>query len=89
MKLCKVVGKCWSTVKEEKLEGTRFLIARELTSSGKLKEEFITAADDLGAAVDDIVLISSGEAVYRSSGGNKPVDSIIIAIVEGYSVKDN
>jgi len=89
MKLCKVVGKCWSTVKDKNLEGTRLIIARELSSSGELKDEFITAADDLGAAVDDIVLISSGEAVNRSSRDNGPVDAIIIAIVEGYSVKDN
>ena len=88
MKLCKIVGKCWSTVKDEQLTGSKFLLAREILNSGELKAEFIIAIDELGAAEGDTVIITEGEAVFNFISGNKPIDSVIIAIVEGYSVKD-
>ncbi len=86
MKLCKIVGKCWSTVKDEQLTGSTFLLAREIQPDGQLDNKFIVSVDELGSAEGDIVLISEGIPI--SGLTNKPVDSAIVAIIERYSIND-
>lgn len=83
MLLGKVIGTIWSTRKDEKLVGAKFLIVKELDLEKKLKDNFIIAVDSVGAGVGEVVLFATGSSARQTSQTkNKPVDAVIMAIVD-------
>jgi microcompartment protein CcmK/EutM len=81
--LGKVVGTVWSTRKDEKLVGSKFLIVKELDLHKKLKDSFIVAVDSVGAGVGEVVLFATGSSARQTNQTkNKPVDAVIMAIVD-------
>jgi microcompartment protein CcmK/EutM len=81
--LGKVIGTIWSTRKDEKLVGSKFLIVKELDLDKKLKDNFIVAVDSVGAGVGEVVLFASGSSARQTNQTkNKPVDAVIMAIVD-------
>ena len=91
MLLGKVVGTVWSTRKDEKLVGSKFLIVKQLDMDQKLKDNFVVAVGSVGAGVGEVVLYASGSSARQTAQTqNKPVDAVIMAIVDklDVSVKD-
>ncbi len=91
MQLGKVIGTVWSTRKDEKLVGAKFLIVKQLELKGDLKDDFIVAVDSVGAGVGEVVLYASGSSARQTvQTKDKPVDAVIMAIVDklDVSVKD-
>lgn len=83
MTLGKVIGTVWSTRKDEKLVGSKFLIVKELDLSKNLKDNFIVAVDSVGAGVGEVVLFATGSSARQTDQTkNKPVDAVIMAIVD-------
>ena len=83
MTLGKVIGTVWSTRKDEKLVGSKFLIVKELDLKKKLKDNFIVAVDSVGAGVGEVVLFATGSSARQTNlTKNKPVDAVIMAIVD-------
>lgn len=83
MLLGKVIGTIWSTRKDEKLVGAKFLIVKELDLERKLKDNFIIAVDSVGAGVGEVVLFATGSSARQTSQTkDKPVDAVIMAIVD-------
>lgn len=83
MLLGKVIGTIWSTRKDEKLVGAKFLIVKELDLDKKLKDNFIIAVDSVGAGVGEVVLFATGSSARQTNQTkNKPVDAVIMAIVD-------
>ena len=83
MILGKVIGTVWSTRKDEKLVGSKFLIVKELDLNKKLKDNFVIAVDSVGAGVGEVVLFAAGSSARQTSQTkNKPVDAVIMAIVD-------
>ena len=83
MQLGKVIGTVWSTRKDEKLVGAKFLIVKQLDLEGKLKDSFTVAVDSVGAGVGEVVLFASGSSARQTvQTKNKPVDAVIMAIVD-------
>ena len=74
MLLGKVTGSLWATRKDEKLNGSKFML--------------LVAADNAGAGVGDLVLITQGMAA-RISAENEgiPIDAMIVGVVD--SVETN
>ncbi len=92
MLLGKVIGTVWSTRKDENLVGAKFLIVRELDLDYKPLKNFVVAVDSVGAGVGEIVLAAQGSSARQTNiTKNKPVDAVIMAIVDklDISVKDN
>ncbi len=83
MLLGKVIGTVWSTRKDEKLVGAKFLIVKQLDLQNNLKDNFIVAVDSVGAGVGEVVLYASGSSARQTAQTkNKPIDAVIMAIVD-------
>lgn len=62
-----VVGTVWSTVKDDTLEGVRFLVVQPFTLQGE-SAETIVAVDRLGAGIGERVLVVVGRAARHLIG---------------------
>jgi len=89
MVLGKVVGTVWATRKDEELVGMKFQIVRHLDVQHKLKDAFVVAVDTVQAGVGDIVLVTSGSSARQTAvTKNKPVDAVIVAVVDKLDIQD-
>ena len=87
MLLGKVIGTVWSTKKDEKLVGAKFLIVREMDLKLKEKDNFVVAVDSVGAGEGEIVLVATGSSSRQTNfTKDKPVDAVIMAIVDKLDV---
>jgi len=87
MQLAKVVGSVVATRKEESLAGLKLLFVRAVDEEGKETGTFLVAADAVGAGPEEMVLIASGSSARQTSLTDKrPVDAIVMAIVDSWSV---
>jgi microcompartment protein CcmK/EutM len=83
MLLGRVVGTCVATRKDEKLEGMKMLVVQQTDASGKNAGGVVVAIDSVGAGVDELVLFASGSSARQTQlTQNKPVDAVIMAIVD-------
>lgn len=82
MLLGKVTGSLWSTRKDEKLNGWKFMMVDILNQEDE-KQGFLIAADNAGAGVGDKVLISQGHAARISAeDSNVPIDAMIVGVID-------
>jgi microcompartment protein CcmK/EutM len=85
--LGKVIGTVWSTKKDENLVGAKFLIVNELDLELNEKDRFVIAVDSVGAGDGEIVLVATGSSSRQTEfTKNKPVDAVIMAIVDKLDV---
>lgn len=83
MQMGKVIGTVVSTRKDEKLEGLTLQLVRYVDVDGKPTNSLVTAVDSVGAGVGEIVLVAAGSSARQTSvTKDKPVDAIIMAIVD-------
>ena len=83
MLLGRVIGTVWATQKDEKLEGLRLLIVRAVDLELKPLPNFVIAVDSVSAGVGELVLVAQGSSARQTQEThNKPVDAVIMAIVE-------
>lgn len=79
----RVIGTVWSTKKDENLVGAKFLIVRELDLELKDKSNFVIAVDSVGAGEGEVVLVATGSSARQTNiTKNKPVDAVIMAIID-------
>lgn len=87
MILGRVIGTVWSTKKDENLIGSKLLIVRQLELDYKEKSNFLIAIDSVGAGEGEIVLVASGSSARQTNiTKNKPVDAVVMAIVDKLDV---
>ena len=87
MQLAKVVGTVVSTRKEESLAGLKLLFVRAVDEEGKETGTFLVAADAVGAGPEEMVLVASGSSARQTRLTDKrPVDAVVMAIVDSWSV---
>lgn len=85
MKVGRVVGSLWATRKDEKLNGLKFLIVEPVYGN---KEDYFVAADNAGAGVNDLVLVTTGGGARASlEVSQTPVDAVIVGVVDSIEVK--
>ncbi len=83
MFLGKVIGTVWSTRKDEKLVGAKFLIVRKLDLDLNEKSDFVVAVDSVGAGEGEVVLVATGSSSRQTHfTQDKPIDAVIMAIVD-------
>jgi microcompartment protein CcmK/EutM len=87
MLLAKVVGTVVATRKEASLEGLKLLLVRPLDEEGREAGAPLVAADAVGAGPEEIVLVASGSSARQTQATDKrPVDAVVMAIVDSWSV---
>lgn len=89
MQLARVVGSVVATRKEESMQGIKLLVVRPLDEEGRESGNAIVSADAVGAGPGEIVLIAAGSSARQTLlTDKKPVDSVILAIVDSWYVGD-
>jgi len=83
MQIGMVVGTVVATNKDPKLEGLKLQVVKYVDCDGKPTGSMVIAADSVGAGVHEIVLVAAGSSARQTSiTDGKPVDSVIMAIVD-------
>ena len=83
MQLARVIGTVVSTVKNEALEGRKFLIVQNLNDELELIGKPLVALDAIGAGEGEIVIWCAGkEASFPFKRDSTPTDCTIIGIVD-------
>jgi microcompartment protein CcmK/EutM len=89
MLLAKVVGTVVATRKEPSLDGLKLLLVRPVNDEGQEMGAPLAAADAVGAGPDEMVLVASGSSARQTQATDKrPVDAVVMAIVDSWSVGD-
>ena len=87
MLIGQVVGTVVATRKEPELEGMKLLVVKGVDLDGKTTNNVIVAADAVGAGVGELVLYAAGSSARQTEvTRNKPVDHVIMAIVDEITV---
>jgi microcompartment protein CcmK/EutM len=87
MTLGKVTGTVVATRKDPKLVGGKLLIVQDVDLDGNILEKYSVAVDAVGAGVGELVLTASGSSARMTDvTKDKPVDSVIMAIVDTLEV---
>ena len=87
MLIGRIVGTVVATQKDEKLEGLKFLMLRQLDVRGKEKEGYVVAVDAMGAGVGEVVLYASGSSARQTIITDKrPCDAVIMAIIDTWEI---
>ncbi|MBG9979489.1 EutN/CcmL family microcompartment protein [Facklamia lactis] len=89
MLIGKVVGNLWSTKKDDKLNGNRFLIIKKMKNKEEVEDGIYVAADKVGAGIDEIVLITTGSnAKLTFDSQTLPIDMAIIGIIDSIDLSE-
>lgn len=87
MQIAKVRGTVVSTYKETSLRGVKFLLLQFLDEEGQLLPRYEVAADNVGAGMDEWVLVSLGSAARQVGESNtRPIDAMVVGIIDTVNV---
>jgi microcompartment protein CcmK/EutM len=87
MLLARVIGTVVSTRKEPTIEGLRLLVCQPVNAEGENSGAPVVAADAVGAGVGEMILYASGSSARQTvATQNRPVDAVIMAIVDNWEV---
>jgi microcompartment protein CcmK/EutM len=87
MKMGRVVGAVVASRKDEKLQGLKLLVVRNLDLEMANEKGYVVAADAVGAGAGEVVLYATGSSARQTAiTDGRPVDAVIMAIVDEYDV---
>lgn len=87
MKISRVIGTAISTIKDEKVRGSKLLIVRQTDHSGEIIGDPYVAVDLVDAGVDDLVLTGEGSSARQTYQTKEcPVDAVVIAVIDHLEV---
>ncbi len=87
MNLAQVLGRVVSTQKEPSLVGLKLLMLGAAGPDGKLTGGVVVAVDAVGAGEGEYVLYASGSSARQTIvTDGKPVDAVIMAIVDSWDI---
>jgi microcompartment protein CcmK/EutM len=87
MLLGRVVGTLVATRKDEKLEGFKLLVVKQLNIDNEETGGYVIAADAVQAGVGDTVLYATGSSARQTVlTDKKPCDAVLMAIVDTWEV---
>ena len=87
MNICKVQGKIVSTIKNDQLAGSSFLIVRNLDQAGRVVGQPFVVVDPIGCGPGDVILVTQGSNAKYALGKDLPVDAVVIGLVDSYENK--
>ena len=84
-----VVGSVVASQKTASMEGLSLRIVRRITPEGTPSDHYMVAVDAVGASEGEYVLAASGSTARQTTmTDTKPVDAIIMAIVDMWQLHD-
>lgn len=87
MLLARVVGNVVATRKDPRLEGFKLLLVRPITPDGKEDANYLVAVDTVSAGNRELVITVAGSSARMADGcKDKPVDCVIVGIVDDVSL---
>lgn len=87
MRMGRVVGAVVASRKDEKLQGLKLLVVQNLDLELERDGGYVVAADAVGAGAGEVVLYATGSSARQTSlTDGRPVDAVIMAIVDEYDV---
>jgi microcompartment protein CcmK/EutM len=87
MLIGKVVGTVVASRKEEKLEGVKLLVLRQVNVDAQVGSGYVVAVDAVGAGLGEFVLYASGSSARQTVITDKrPVDAVVMAIIDQWEV---
>jgi ethanolamine utilization protein EutN/carbon dioxide concentrating mechanism protein CcmL len=87
MQLGRVVGTLVATRKDEKMEGLRFLVVRQVNLDGADTGSYVVAVDAVGAGLGEVVMYATGSSARQTViTDRRPCDAVIMAIVDTWEV---
>ena len=87
MKMGRVVGAVVASRKDEKLQGLKLLVVRNLDLELGNERGYVVAADAVGAGAGEVVLYATGSSARQTTRTDgRPVDAVIMAVVDEYDV---
>lgn len=88
MKLARVIGSAVATARHPGFDARTVLLVRPETADGEKAESAFLAVDNVSAGPGDRVLVlREGTGVRQILGGNPPIRSVIVAIVDDVHVE--
>lgn len=87
MKIARVIGTTISTIKDEKVRGSKLLIVRQTDQTGEIIGKSFVAVDLVDAGVNDLVLTGEGSSARQTyQTKDCPVDAVVIAVIDHLEV---
>jgi len=87
MVIGRVIGTLVASRKEPTLEGLKLLVVRACDVDGNPSGGIAVAVDAVGAGIGEVVLYASGSSARQTQvTQNRPVDAVIMAIVDQIAV---
>jgi len=88
MRLARVIGKVWATVKDEKLSGLRLAVIEPVDEQDAPLGPRLVAVDTVGSRDGDLVYwVSGAEATFPVEGRQIPSDVSIVGLVDRLDAK--
>lgn len=85
MRMGRVVGTVVATRKDPSLEGVKFLVVETLSLDLTPDGGYVITVDAVGAGANDVVLLASGSSARQTNvTKDRPVDAVIMAIVDSF-----
>lgn len=84
----RIVGTVVATQKDEKLRSSKLLVVETMDPlTAQAKKTYVVAVDSVGAGIGEVVLCASGSSARLTPATeNRPVDTVIMAIVDHYDI---
>jgi microcompartment protein CcmK/EutM len=87
MHIAKVIGTTISTIKDEKVRGSKLLILRQTNETGEFVGKPYVAVDLVDAGEGDLVLSGHGSSARQTyQTKDCPVDAVVIAVIDHLEV---
>lgn len=87
MKLGRVIGSVVATRKDPSLESLKLLVVENVTSALEREGGYVVAVDSVGAGVGEVVLYATGSSARLTAvTKDRPVDAVIMAIVDSFDI---
>lgn len=87
MKIARVIGTTISTIKDEKVHGSKLLILCQTDETGEMIGKPYVAVDLVDAGVGDLVLSGHGSSARQTyQTKDCPVDAVVMAVVDHLEV---
>jgi len=87
MRLGRVVGRLWSSVKAEQLEGVKLLLIQPIDEAGADSGQALIAADAVGAGTGDTIYWCRGkEASFAMLPADVGADAAVVGIVDSITI---
>ncbi len=87
MKLGRIVGTVVSTRKDSSLESLKLLVVENVTTQLEPEGGYVVAVDSVGAGLGEVILYATGSSARQTAvTRDRPVDAVIMAIVDSFDV---